>query len=102
MAAGATAARWAPPPLTALQRLHSLELGRNRLTDAALVAARLVLVGGAPLGHRHMEWNFVSSRRERIVQAQADWSAQRHAQIDRGLLTLGVGHLDLLALPGAR
>ena len=39
--------------------------------------ARLVMIGGAPLGHRHMVWNFVSSRRERIVQAQADWEARR-------------------------
>jgi redox-sensitive bicupin YhaK (pirin superfamily) len=37
---------------------------------------RLVMVGGAPLGHRFMLWNFVSSRRERIVQAQDDWEAQ--------------------------
>jgi redox-sensitive bicupin YhaK (pirin superfamily) len=39
--------------------------------------ARVVLIGGAPLGHRHMWWNFVSSRRERIRQAAADWAAQR-------------------------
>jgi redox-sensitive bicupin YhaK (pirin superfamily) len=43
----------------------------------APAATRLVMVGGAPLGQRHMVWNFVSSRRERIVQAQADWSAPR-------------------------
>jgi len=39
--------------------------------------ARVVMIGGAPLGHRFMVWNFVSSRRERIVQAQDDWRAQR-------------------------
>lgn len=40
--------------------------------------ARLVLIGGAALdGHRYMSWNFVSSRKERIVQASADWEAQR-------------------------
>ena len=39
--------------------------------------ARVVLVGGAPLGHRFMVWNFVSSRKERIAQAQDDWRAQR-------------------------
>jgi len=37
--------------------------------------AHVVLVGGAPLGHRFMVWNFVSSRKERIVQAQSDWQA---------------------------
>ena len=35
------------------------------------------LVGGAPLGPRFIVWNFVSSRRERIEQAKADWQAQR-------------------------
>ena len=44
-------------------------------------AARLVLVGGAPLGHRVMVWNFVSSRRERIARAQDDWEAQRFAKV---------------------
>jgi len=39
--------------------------------------ARVVMIGGVPLGHRHMVWNFVSSSRERIVQAQDDWQARR-------------------------
>jgi redox-sensitive bicupin YhaK (pirin superfamily) len=39
--------------------------------------ARVVLIGGAPLGPRQIWWNFVSSRRERIVQAADDWAAQR-------------------------
>lgn len=40
-------------------------------------AGRVVVVGGAALGHRFIVWNFVSSRRARIVQAQDDWQAQR-------------------------
>ena len=39
--------------------------------------ARVALIGGAPLGHRHIVWNFVASRRERLLQAQDDWRAQR-------------------------
>jgi redox-sensitive bicupin YhaK (pirin superfamily) len=39
--------------------------------------ARVVLIGGDPLGHRFMVWNFVSSRKERIEQAKDDWRAQR-------------------------
>jgi hypothetical protein len=36
--------------------------------------ARVMLLGGAPLdGPRHIWWNFVSSSRERIEQAKADW-----------------------------
>ena len=47
----------------------------------APAAARIVLVGGTPLGHRFMVWNFVSSRRERIAAAQDDWEAQRFAPV---------------------
>ncbi len=39
--------------------------------------ARLMLLGGEPLGERFMWWNFVSSRKERIEQAKADWIAGR-------------------------
>jgi redox-sensitive bicupin YhaK (pirin superfamily) len=38
----------------------------------------VMLCGGAPLdGPRHVFWNFVSSRRERIDQAKEDWKAGR-------------------------
>lgn len=37
----------------------------------------VMLLGGEPLGQRHMWWNFVSSRKERIEQAKADWKAGR-------------------------
>ena len=43
--------------------------------------ARIVLIGGAPLGHRFMVWNFVSSRKERIKAAQDDWQAQRFERV---------------------
>ena len=40
--------------------------------------ARVMLLGGAALGsQRHVWWNFVSSSRERIKQARADWTAGR-------------------------
>jgi redox-sensitive bicupin YhaK (pirin superfamily) len=38
---------------------------------------RLVVVGGAPVGPRHIWWNFVSSSEARIEQAKQDWLAQR-------------------------
>jgi hypothetical protein len=38
-----------------------------------------MLLGGEPLGERFIWWNFVSSRRERIDQAKADWQAGRIA-----------------------
>lgn len=43
----------------------------------ATSAATVMLLGGAPLGERHIFWNFVSSRKERIEQAKADWRAGR-------------------------
>ncbi|HMG46730.1 MAG TPA: pirin family protein [Allosphingosinicella sp.] len=40
----------------------------------------VMLLGGAPMdGPRHVFWNFVSSRRERIEQAKDDWRAGRFA-----------------------
>lgn len=48
----------------------------------AKVASRVMLFGGAPLdGERHLWWNFVSSSRERIEQAKADWAAQRFDKV---------------------
>jgi redox-sensitive bicupin YhaK (pirin superfamily) len=44
--------------------------------------ARLLLLGGAAMdGPRHLFWNFVSSSRERIEQAKADWKAGRFATV---------------------
>jgi redox-sensitive bicupin YhaK (pirin superfamily) len=38
--------------------------------------ARVLLLGGSAMdGPRHLFWNFVSSSRERIEQAKADWAA---------------------------
>ncbi len=55
---------------------------------------RLVLVGGTPLGHRFVVWNFVASRKERIVQAQEDWQAQRFEPVP--------GENEFVPLPQAR
>ncbi len=39
--------------------------------------AVVMALGGEPVGERFIEWNFVSSSRERIEQAKADWKAGR-------------------------
>jgi redox-sensitive bicupin YhaK (pirin superfamily) len=41
--------------------------------------ARVMLLGGANIGPRFIWWNLVSSRRERIEQAKADWAVGRMA-----------------------
>ena len=58
-----------------------LEAGTEPLLRAK-TDARVMLLGGAPLdGHRHVWWNFVSSSRERIEQAKADWREGRIGQV---------------------
>jgi redox-sensitive bicupin YhaK (pirin superfamily) len=60
-------------------------LGRGQMAvftpgavSAVARAPSLVMaLGGEPLGPRFIEWNFVSSSRERIEQAKADWRAGR-------------------------
>ena len=50
----------------------------DAITVTATSDARVVLVGGAAMdGPRHIWWNFVSSRKDRIEQAKADWKAGR-------------------------
>jgi redox-sensitive bicupin YhaK (pirin superfamily) len=50
----------------------------DRIAVGAVTPARLAIVGGAAMdGPRHIWWNFVSSRKERIEQAKADWKAKR-------------------------
>ena len=54
--------------------------------------ARLMLLGGAPLeGERHIWWNFVSSSKERIEAAKADWRAGRFGRV--------IGDADFIPLP---
>ena len=43
----------------------------------ATTDATVMLLGGETIGERHIDWNFVSSSRERIEQAKADWRAGR-------------------------
>jgi redox-sensitive bicupin YhaK (pirin superfamily) len=64
--------------LLASGEMHVLEAGTLPLIRAHGGPARAMLLGGAPLdGPRHVWWNFVSSSRERIERAKADWKAQR-------------------------
>ncbi|GHD69249.1 pirin-like protein [Luteimonas padinae] len=47
------------------------------VTVAALGDAVVMALGGEPVGPRWIDWNFVSSSKERIDQARADWAAGR-------------------------
>jgi redox-sensitive bicupin YhaK (pirin superfamily) len=67
----------------------SFEPGRLlvlRTGDAVQVTAkrdtRFVILGGAAMdGPRHIWWNFVSSRKERIEQAKAEWKAGHFGKV---------------------
>ena len=62
-------------------------------TLSAARAVRLMVIGGEPLdGPRYITWNFVSSRRERILQAGDDWLAQRMGHVP--------GETEFIPLPG--
>ena len=48
------------------------------VTLRAEAGSRVMLLGGAPMdGERHIWWNFVSSSKDRIDQAKADWKDGR-------------------------
>ncbi len=50
----------------------------DRITISATSDSRFAVLGGAAMdGPRHIWWNFVSSRKERIEQAKAEWKAGR-------------------------
>lgn len=67
--------------------------GDVRINDEALATGQLavltphaatisgsgtaIVLGGEPVGKRHIWWNFVHPDRDRIEQAKADWAAQR-------------------------
>ena len=50
-----------------------------RLT--ALTDSRVMIIGGEPVGPRHIWWNFVSSSKERIERAKRDWVEGRIGKI---------------------
>lgn len=47
----------------------------------ALAESRIAIIGGEAMTARFIDWNFVSSRKDRIVQARSDWKEQRFPSI---------------------
>jgi hypothetical protein len=83
--------------------LDGLPLAPHTLTvipagDEPLISAsgsaRAVLIGGEPLGHRFLWWNFVSSRKDRLLQAADDWAAGRFPGVP--------GETEFIPLPDKR
>ena len=63
------------------------------VTLQAQRATRFVLLGGAPVGKRYIDWNFVSSRRERLERAKDDWREGRFPKVPGD-------ELEFVPLPG--
>ncbi len=57
-------------------------------------AARVVLIGGTPLGPRFISWNFVATTRERIRAAEDAWEAQAFPKVP--------GETEFIPLPPRR
>ena len=54
----------------------------DRISVLAASQARIILLGGEPMdGPRHIWWNFVSSSKDRIDAAKADWKAKRFGNV---------------------
>lgn len=63
------------------QTLHAGQMAvfapGETVTVKGVQDSEVMVIGGEPVGERFIEWNFVSSSRDRIEQAKADWRAQR-------------------------
>jgi redox-sensitive bicupin YhaK (pirin superfamily) len=62
---------------------HRLALlrGGQRARVTAVQATRILLLGGAPMSPRFIDWNFVASTQEAIDAARAAWKAQTFPKI---------------------
>ena len=58
-----------------------LAVVRSNACVVAREASRVMILGGPPLGHRFIDWNFVSSSQESIDRARAGWKAQTFPKI---------------------
>jgi redox-sensitive bicupin YhaK (pirin superfamily) len=54
-----------------------LVLGAHASRVRAVEHSAVMVLGGEPLGERFIYWNFVSSSKDRLAQAAADWKAGR-------------------------
>jgi redox-sensitive bicupin YhaK (pirin superfamily) len=78
---------------TPLEPQHMAVLpGAQEITIEAKSKTRVMLLGGKPIdGDRFIWWNFVSSSKDAIQQAKADWRAQRFGTVP--------GETELIPLP---
>ncbi len=61
--------------------------------------AKLMLLGGAPLGERIIWWNLVASSQDRIERAKADWTASAENNFQDSAFSLPPGETEFIPLP---
>lgn len=65
-----------------LDAFHMAVLNGGEITITATEDdTRIAMIGGEHMGQRFIDWNFVSSRQERIEQAKDDWREQRFEKV---------------------
>jgi hypothetical protein len=68
------------------------------VTVLAKSQARAMLLGGAPVGERHLFWNFVASSRDRLEAAKAEWMRYSDVSARRMFGTIP-GETEFIPLP---
>ncbi|HYW77119.1 MAG TPA: pirin family protein [Gammaproteobacteria bacterium] len=66
---------------TLMPRTMAVIGDEENVAVSASKPSRIVIIGGERLGKRYIEWNFVSSHRERIEQSKRDWKEGRFATV---------------------
>jgi redox-sensitive bicupin YhaK (pirin superfamily) len=83
----------------------NVRIDQRSLTNGTMAVARpdatvqleaeadshVLVIGGDPVGERHIWWNFVSSSAERIEKAKVDWKERRFPEVP--------GENELIPLP---
>lgn len=62
---------------------HSMAIltSKAQVSITANTDSRVALIAGETMTKRYIEWNFISSRKERIEQAKQDWQQGRFAKV---------------------
>lgn len=93
------------PELAAYVVSGNMRIDRHTVTSGVMAVARseatvrleadidshVLVIGGAPVGERHIWWNFISSSTERIEKAKVDWKEEHFEQVP--------GEKELIPLP---
>lgn len=92
----------------------AIELGGERIATGQLAvladgqagevsvqeASRLMILGGASMGTRFIEWNFVASTKQQIETAKQDWRDSIANGFDGTRFTQARGETEYIPLPG--